>query len=512
MGRYVVAIGFLIGLVAGAAVWQWRTPPAPPAPDGVIRVGIYSLSPAKGSPLRAQGPPSIYVMNAIFDTLVEPGPGGIARQGLAVSWMQLSPNTWSFALWPNVHFSNGEPVDATAVVTTFERLLHLAEPTPLSGMVANIAAVEARGPMSVEFTTKVPSPTFPTDIAGIWIVPPKAWDAAGSETAFARAPIGSGPYVVTAWDENQVTMTANKKSWRRPLADGLVFAAIGDEAARLSALLSGGIDMAVQTSPDAIAAIEEGGGRVLITPGGTVGVIALNATRPGSPFADRRVRQAVNYAVNKDDIAQVLFHGTATAMSQPASPITAGYDPAIAPYPYDPTRARALLAEAGFADGFDLTIEVSTNALPADAATFSAVARDLTAVGVRTTVRALPLPILFERLFKNTNEGLGFQLGFISMPQLDTVKAMADFNCDRPGAGGPFICIAELQALVEQARRELDPARRGELLRQINHLAHDEALALFLVDGVDLIGAGPRLMGDAPTTRFYHWENFSLVD
>jgi peptide/nickel transport system substrate-binding protein len=366
--------------------------------------------------------------------------------------------------------------------------------------------------MSVEFTTKVPSATFPLDIAGIWIVPPKAWDAAGSETAFARAPIGSGPYMVTSWDDNQVTMAANKKSWRYPLADGLVFTAIGDEAARLSALMSGGIDMSVQTSPDAIASIEQAGGRVLVTPGGTVGTIALNAMRAGSPFADRRVRQAVNYAVNKYEIGQVLFHGTANAMSQPASPITAGYDATILPYPYDPVRARALLAEAGFPDGFELTIEVGTNALPADAATFSAVARDLTAVGVRTTVRSLPLPILFERLFKNTNEGLGFQLGFISMPQLDTVKAMADFNCDKPGSGGPFICIAELQMLVEQARRELDPVKRNELLLRINRLAHDEALALFLVDGVDLIATGPRLMGDAPTTRFYHWENFSLLD
>ena len=290
---------------------------------------------------------------------------------------------------------------------------------------------------------------------------------AAGESEFAKAPVGTGPFVVTRWTANEVALTANSQSWRRPKIDHLTFVEVTDDSARLSAFLFGAIDVAIQISPDAFDDITAAGGHVLTVPAGTVYTLALNIQRPGSPFADVRVRRAMNYAVDKEQIARVLYGGTVKPSGQPASSITAGFDPAIAPFPLDPARARALLAEAGYAGGFDLVVEVVTNAIPADAVTYSAIARDLAAVGVRAEVRAVPLPVFFTQMFGNSFEVLAFQLGFISMPNLDTVKAMADFSCDKPGSQ-PFACLSDVQDLINRSRVERDPSDRAAIMVAIN--------------------------------------------
>ncbi len=509
--RFPVGIAIIITLaVVGVLSWRGLAPGRPDLDrrDDVIRVGIYALPPGQGSPLRLLGPPGIFIASAIFDTLVEVAPGGVPTPALAVSWDHEAPDRWRFSLRPGVVFSNGEAMDAAAVVSSFRRVMDLSQPTVLSSLVAIVASVERVDDLTVEFATKRPVASLPTDIAGVWIVPPGAWQQKG-EVEFAKSPVGSGPFVVSRWTANEVALVANPLSWRRPMVAGLTFIEVPDDSARLSAFLSGAIDVAIQTSPDGFDAIAGAGGRVLATPAGTVYTLALNTERPGSPFADVRVRRAMNYAVDKDQIARVLYRGRVQPSGQPASSITAGFDPKIAPYPYDPARARALLAEAGYAGGFDLVVEVVTNAIPADAATFSAVARDLAVVGIRAEVRSVPLPVFFARLFDNSLEGLAFQLGFISMPNLDTVKAMADFSCDKPGSH-PFACLPDVQVLVEHARAELDPSARAALMATINRAAHDQALALFLNDAVDLIAVSARVAGDAPATRYYHWERFTL--
>ncbi|MCB2107851.1 MAG: ABC transporter substrate-binding protein [Rhodobacteraceae bacterium] len=507
--RYLIIAG--IGVVILAVLAKQFGPAAPTDAQSrseTLTVGIYALSPSFGSPTRALGPPGIFVITSIFDTLTEVAPGGAPIPALALSWEDVEPNRWIFRLRPSVVFSNGEPMDAASVVASIERLRDPSRPTVLSSLIPNIDKVEAVDALTVSITTKQPSASLPSDLSGIWIVPPRAW-AETDETAFARAPIGTGPYVVKSWEKNRIELTWNPTSWRKAAIRNLIFVEVPDEAARISALASGAIDAAIQISPDAIDTVADTGGRTLILPGGTVYAIALNAEREGSPFTDRRVRQAANYAVNKEQIAEVLFHGTTVPMGQPASRITAGYDPEIPVYPHDPERARGLLREAGFADGFDLRMEVITNAVPADAAMFASVARNLTDVGIRTEVRSSPLPVFFERFFANSFEGQAFQLGFISMPNLDTLKGLKDFTCDKPGSA-PFICLPSIAPLIDEARRETDLVSRIEKMREINRVAHDEALALFLIDAVDLMAVSSRVAGEAPATRILHWEDFAL--
>lgn len=410
-----------------AALLMLATPAA--ADPDELRVGIYALSPNLGDPYRTVTTPAVYVQSAVYDALTETVSGGVAKPALAASWQRVSDTTWRFQLRKGVTFGNGEPFNAEAVSASYRWVMKpenkgLLAAVPLSG-IAEIRVIDA---LTLEIATKEPNPILPNDLAAVYIVPPRAW-AATTPEQFARAPVGTGPYTVTSWVPAKVRLAANRTSWRAPKIARLRFDEIRDESARLAALQSDAIDLAIQVSPDMITDIEALGGHVAQTPAASVYAIALITERPGSPFKDVRVRKAVNYAVNKSGITQALYYSRTKPSGQAAAEVVAGYDPSIAPYPYDPAKAKALLTEAGYPDGFKLVLHVTTSAIPADAAMFATVARDLTAVGIQTELRGMALSDFFQKFFAGSFEGLAYQMGFVAQPQMDTVKALETFSC-----------------------------------------------------------------------------------
>lgn len=473
-----------------------------------LRVGIYSLSPQRADPYRTVTTPSVYVQSAIYDALTETAPGGKALPALAQSWRQTSDNTWEFKLRPGVTFANGEPLDADAVTASYRWLLRPENKGLIAaGYLTDVAGARAMDALTVEVATHMPNPILPNDLAAVYIVPPKYWAEMGPET-FSSKPIGTGPFVVTNWSAARVQLAANPKSWRAPKIAKLRYDEIREEAARLAALQSGAIDVAIQVSPDMISDIAAMGGRVAQTPAASVYTIALITEREGSPFKDARVRQAVNYAVNKEDIAKILYAGRTAPSGQPASTVTAGYDGTIAPYPYDPAKAKALLAEAGYPGGFKLVITVTVSAIPADAAMFATVARDLSAVGIVTELQATALPEYFQKYFAGSFEGMAFQLGFVSQPQMDTLKAVEAFSCAKTKQPA-LTCVRAVEPFIAAAKHEMDPAKRLGLLKALNRTAHDEAMALFLVDGVDFTGLGPGVRTGEVPSRYIRWDTFT---
>ena len=311
-----------------------------------------------------------------------------------MSWRATSDLTWEFKMRPGVEFSNGEPADASAAKATVE---FLTQPESARYLIAReLRAVERADVIDDEtivLTTKYPDAILPKRLSLVMLIPPKAFAEMGLEE-FAQTPIGTGGFILEDWGvrSGRSVLLANANSWRAPAQIDRVevLAPLRDSIVRLQALRSGQVDITVNISVDEIEQAQAEGFVVSTSLGSTVQTIALpNVGNPDSPLQDVRVRQALNYAVNKELITSVILDGTTVPTGQRAIPANFGYNPDIEPYPYDPDRARALLAEAGYDDGFSILAEVQVGSAPTDEAVYVQVAQDLARVGVDMELRSL---------------------------------------------------------------------------------------------------------------------------
>ena len=268
----------------------------------------------------------------------------------------------------------------------------LAGPAGRTTVVGNelrsVAGAQALDELTVLVFTREPDPILPQRLAAVFMVEPDVWLALGPD-GFAAAPIGTGPFVLDRWDgtSNTVSLRRQPGSWRPTRVDELRFKGMPERAGRVQALLSGAVDLAV-IGHDNHAELTARGFKVVTAPAMSVTAIALITEGTGdSPLTDRRVRQALNHAVDTRTIARSILGDADLAAGQPAARGTLGYNPQVQPYRYDPEQARRLLADAGFAQGFDLVIDVVVNTTPGDNDIYQMTAAYLDAVGVRTTLR-----------------------------------------------------------------------------------------------------------------------------
>jgi len=496
----IVALTLAVGAIALAHGDGARTGEA-----DTVRVGIYALAPARGDPFRTVGAPGLYIWSSVFDALTQIGPDGAPRPSLATGWAREGERRWRFPIRPGIRFADGRPLTAQAVADSIAIVRGPSyASTQVGALLASVTAVRAEGNAVVIETSK-PNAALPSELAGIFIVPAHAWKQLGPDR-FAGEAFGTGPFRMTSWAPSRVDLVANPQSWRRAKSKSLAFLELPEEAARISALASGGIDIAIHVSPEAIAQVEGLGARIVRWPAPIMLSLAFDMRKSGSPFRDARVRQAFNYAVNKAAIARYVMNGQTRPASQPATPAALGFDPDITAYPHDPAKARALLQAAGYDFSQRLIVDIAVNAIPADLVVYSAAANDLRRVGVDVEIRALPVATWMRRLSRMEFESPLFGLGLASLPRLDAINAVRPVTCGR-NPKPAFTCVPRLDPLVAAVDAEGDPARRTALMRTLMKAAHDEAVVLFLVNSVDFVAAMPTVRGFVPTTRFIHWEN-----
>jgi peptide/nickel transport system substrate-binding protein len=265
-----------------------------------------------------------------------------------------------------------------------------------------------------------------------------------------------------------------------------------DPITRLQALISGQVDVTQGLSQDDLADLQEQGYRVAIESDAQVLALALrNVGNKGSPLQDVRVRQALNYAVNKEAIAHDILHDTVQPVGQGAIPGVAGYNPDIKPYPYDPAKAKALLAEAGHPNGLKLTAKVQVQSIVSAAEVFSAVASDLRAVGVDLEMRQV-LGQEWVRMYASGNWG-GADIISVSWNAAafnDVSRAIETFSCSKPGE---FFCAPEITPLAEASDAQLDPVKRDRQLQEIMARFHDLAPSIYLVNVATILASSPRV-------------------
>lgn len=307
------------------------------------------------------------VNNNVLEGLVKYAPGTVDLMPLLATEVPTLENggvsddglIYTFTLRPGVTFHDGAPLNAEAVVMSYQRLMDPEFPfydeTNTSGFfLASLTTVEAVDDMTVRFTLAEPNAAF-VELSNIYagkVMSPKAIQEVPIPQ-WAEGSYGTGPFTVASWEKGvSVVLERNPDYWGEPPGlQTLVFRPIPEPTARVAALLSGEVDMIVVVPPDAIQSIKDDPNLTYEQgPSLHYWFIQLNTQEP--PFDDVRVRQAVNYAVNKEGLATDILAGSAVPATQPMPAANWSYNPDVTGYPYDPDRARELLAEAGLQDGF----------------------------------------------------------------------------------------------------------------------------------------------------------------
>jgi peptide/nickel transport system substrate-binding protein len=483
-----------------------------------IRVGVPDLPPGQGNPYSALGTPSIYTWAAIFDSLTLVDAKGVAQPALAVKWENTSPKTWRFTLRDGVSFSNGEKLSPAAVLTGFNFIKSgKAGRSPIVRELGGVASASASGANTVDFVTKRPDPIFPNRIASLKIVAPQHWAAKGPK-GYAADPVGTGAYKVVSWKANKIKLAAFEGSWRAPKAGNLEIIELPERSARVQALMSGQIDIAAGLSTDNIPSLEGAGHHADVRAAPQVMALALPVVRKdkktkklvalNTPFSDVRVRQALNYAVDKEGIAKGVLAGFAKAAGQGATPAAFGYNPAVKPYPYDPAKARKLLADAGHADGLSFTAEVVTGAFPGDSEIYQKMAQDMSKAGIKVTLQKITFPEwLGKYLGRKPWDGQAFALSWNSAPYVDSIRPIGLYSCFNPFT---FTCDEKVKGMIIKANSEFDRDKRRAVLHQIHVANHDNPPAVFLIEQIDVFGLSKRLKGFNQINRWATYHEMSV--
>ena len=472
-----------------------------------LRVGLAELRPGRGNPYGELGPPTIW--SRLFDSLTCLDAEGKLAPGLAIHWSPFGERSWRFELRPDIRFSNGKPCDAQAVAATLNWLTGAqGRGTVVGNEIRGVNRAEATDDLTVLVHTDSPDPILPRRLAAVMIVEPDSWRRLGP-TGFAAAPVGTGPMLLERWDfsANEVILRANHASWRHTGIDEVRFVGLPERSVRIQALLSGDLDLAV-IGHDNHDQLEARGFSIVSVRSMSVTAIALITEREGNfPLKDPRVRQALNYAVDKTAIAKAILGQGDLASGQPAGRVTVGHNPRVDPYPYDPELARRLLTQAGYPDGFDFAIDVVINATPGDNEIYQMTARYLNEVGVRTRLHVMRFGTWLDIYLNGNWDSDAFSLAWISAPYNDVIRPMEYYSCAKPT---PFFCDRGLSQKLAMAAGEFDQEHRLMLLRELARDFHDAAPAIFLVEQNVIWAASPRVAGLSLANRTLEYDKIGL--
>jgi len=461
-----------------------------------LRIAVSGLPPGRGNPFTSVGFPQIFAYLGVFDCLTEVGAAGEIAPALAASWSVENERSWLFNLRPGVTFSNGEACDAAAVAWSLNFIAgEKGKPFAAYRDAQAIEKAEAVDATSVRIRTTSADPIIPGKLAGLRIVPPKYFAATGA-AGFALRPVGTGPFIAQEWSESRLRLARNPTAWRPPVLDNVELRALPDNAARLQALLSGSVEAALNLNPDDKTVLEDAGFRTVFTPRGAVLAIQF-VTERDSPLRDKRVRQALNLAVDRARIVKLILGGSTQPASQGSVPAAFGHDPSLTPLPYDPARAKTLLSEAGYANGFRMPTGVTLGNSPNDTAVFQQVAGDLANVGVEMTISSMPLSQFSRFLYEGDwGDAIAFSMHYGSVPAMDATVSLRMHSCLWPK---PWICDAKVTELIRKADATFDTAQRKAVIQDIMRYLHDDPPGIMLHETRYLDALSPKLaVYDAP--------------
>lgn len=409
---------------------------------------------------------------------------------LASEYTQPDSLTYDIKLRDDVTFHDGSAFTATDVVSTFNRI---AKDEKLASKqrsyVANVASVTEVNEHEVKFTLKEPDASFINTLASLIYITPDSGVPEAGNSDFGRNPVGTGPFKFEAWNEgDSVVLSANCDYFgAETIPSQLEFRFIAEPATQISSLQSGEIDIATQVSPDLAAGLQSNSEVSLKSIEGNQTFWLSMNTLEGA-LSDERVRQAMNYAVDKESITENLLGGYATPVGQLYSSGVFGSTETVEPYPYDPDRARKLLQEAGYDKG-ELNIEF-VNFRKELNPVWQSIASNLADAGINVTTKFDP------NFFTDTWQVGSQKPNQISIRSNNNLTMDADFALGLEldsKRRGLYFNTPETDAAIAKARGTADVKERQAVYDSLNADLHETAPVVFLYSTDSIYGASSRI-------------------
>jgi peptide/nickel transport system substrate-binding protein len=468
--------------VAGAA-------PAAKAAAGEVKIGL-SAEPNTFDPHLTVGRNTqIFIVN-VFDGLTARDAQGNLVPALAESWKRLDPTTWQFSLRKGVKFHNGDDFNAESVKFTLDRAINPDTKATISSEVGTIAWTDIVDANTANVVTKTPDLLLPNrlgELYGLMLSPKHT--ASISKEDLAVKPNGTGPFRLVEWTKNErLVLEANDSYWRGvPKVKRITVRPILEDAARIAALQAGEVDLITPIPHARIEELKRNDKLVIKTiPSPRIFHVTIDVRKP--PFDNIKVRQALNYAVDVDAILKSIYFGYGTRLATVVDKAAVGYDPSIEAYPYDPNKAKQLLAEAGYPNGFETEFDSFTGSIADHSKAGEAIAGYLQKVGLTIKHTVFEFGAFGPRRVANQTSPLFiYSIGDTYFEPSWIIRWLTQGNL------GMFYKNQQLDALLTKAEATDDVAERKNIYTDIQRLLKDEAPFIFLFQADGVFGQSTKI-------------------
>jgi peptide/nickel transport system substrate-binding protein len=430
----------------------------------------------------------------VFDTLVWSGDGLELEPRLAESWKAIDATTWEFKLRKGVKFHDGSDFTAEDVKFSIERIPVVAGPNPTTIYVRRVQSTKIVDPHTIHIITDGPAPSLPNDFIRLFIVSHKAAAGLTKDTAneafnSGKAAVGTGPYKFVSWvPKEQLVLDrfdgfwGPKEPWQRHVRKE-----IANDAARVAQLKAGQVDLIVRVPASDVPTLERDS-KLTVVKVDTVYVFNMEldmrdkapqvSAKDGSPLdknpmQNPKVREAIDIAIDRKALAEIAMEGLGKPQNQLVTPSIYGYSKKIADPKYDPNRAKQLLAEAGYPNGFKTVFSFTSDRLPGDRQVGTSVAQMLAAIGIDAQANAQPAAVFFPARtrgeFSLSMSGWGTLTGEAHY----TLSSVVHSN-DKEKKFGAFNVLGyknpQMDKLIQDAAVEMDDEKRRSYLEQANEI------------------------------------------
>jgi len=476
-----------------------------------LNIGTQLLPPTRGNPHQNISLPGTLPLQSIFDSLTSIGANGEVKPALATSWSMESPTTWIINLRKDINFSNNEHFDASAVERAINFLLsENGKRETIGTHLSRIGVKSARAinQYAIEITTSRPNVILPLHLELVRIPAPQHFESLGSKE-FSSNPIGSGPYKVRDWRENQVVLVSNKKSWRRPKINLIKILQVTDQAARLQGILSNSLDIALNISPDDSEAIKSANARLISYPNPIVSYIQF-INSYDTPLNNLDVRKALNYAINKKKIIRFMFGDVVTPSSQITHNQAFGFNSQLNHYPYNPELANKLLKLSGYENGFSFATALINGDNKNDQA-FQLIAADLSKVGVEMEIKRTTLAKYLEYIYQ-TGWPNSFQAFSMFTSGYDPMHGFRTRSCRwKP----TYYCDKEITPLINKAENSKSYKDRLKNVMAVLAFENENPPGIFMWQNVSFDAVSNNIRGysvEADVLQYHQLDTFKNYD